>query len=232
MTRATDIKEVHPTVIGLRAVKERIAAAVAARDGTGEVDLVAVSKTFGPETIIPALDAGHRIFGENRVQEAKAKWPALREVYEGIHLHLLGPLQSNKVKDAVALFDVIESIDRPKIATAIMKAAEAAGRMPKCLVQVNIGREPQKAGVAPEETAALVEHCRTLGLPVIGLMAIPPADEPPGPYFDALKALADDEGLPVSMGMSGDFEEAIIHGARWVRVGSAIFGARPPIASS
>lgn len=231
MTRSTDVEEVHPTIAGLRRVLDRVAAAVEARGGPGEVQLVAVSKTFGPEAIRPALQFGHRVFGENRVQEAKSKWPALREEFGDIALHLLGPLQSNKAKDAVALFDVIESVDREKIATAIARAADTVGRMPRCLVQVNIGREPQKAGAAPEETSALLDRCRALGLPVLGLMAIPPAGEPAGPYFDALMALAAEHGLATSMGMSGDFEEAIRHGARWVRVGSAIFGARPPLAA-
>ena len=214
----------------LTVVQRSIADAMKAAGRTDMVDLVAVTKTFEAEHIRPALEAGQRIVGENRVQEAKAKWPALREAFPDIELHLLGPLQSNKAKDAVALFDVIESVDREKIAQAIAKAADTVGRMPRCLVQVNIGREPQKAGAEPDDAAALVERAKALGLPVIGLMAIPPADEPPGPHFAALKAMADAMDLPTSMGMSGDYREAIAHGARWVRVGSAIFGARPPIA--
>lgn len=215
----------HPTVVSLR----RVLAKIAAAGGPGAAELVAVTKTYDADAIRPVLDAGHRLFGENRVQEAKSKWPALREEYGDIELHLIGPLQSNKAKEAVALFDMIESVDREKIATAIAKAADAVGRMPRCLVQVNIGREPQKAGVAPEETAALLARCRELGLPVEGLMTIPPVDEPPAPHFAALKALADEHGLKTSMGMSGDYEEAVRQGAHWVRVGSAIFGARPPI---
>ncbi|XWN32123.1 MAG: YggS family pyridoxal phosphate-dependent enzyme [Devosia sp.] len=220
----------NPVAAGLLAVQRSIAEAVAAAGRSDPVHLVAVTKTFDAEHIRPALDAGQRIVGENRVQEAKAKWPALKEAYEGVELHLLGPLQSNKVKDAVALFDVIQSIDREKIASAIAKAADAAGRMPRCMVQVNIGKEPQKAGVLPEETAGLVDRCRALGLPVIALMAIPPVDEPPGPHFAALAKLADGCGVDAtSMGMSADYAEAIAHGATWVRVGSAIFGARPPV---
>ncbi|WP_226573671.1 YggS family pyridoxal phosphate-dependent enzyme [Acuticoccus sediminis] len=214
----------------LTVVQRSIAEAMKRAGRTDVVDLVAVTKTFEAAHVRPALVAGQRIVGENRVQEAKAKWPALREEFPDIELHLLGPLQSNKARDAVALFDVIESVDREKIAEAIAKAAEAVGRMPRCMVQVNIGREPQKAGAEPEEAAALVERCKALGLPVIGLMAIPPVDEAPGPHFAALKAMADGLGLPTSMGMSGDYEEAIAHGARWVRVGSAIFGSRPPVA--
>ena len=216
----------HPTVVSLR----RVLAKIAAAGGPDAAELVAVTKTYDADAIRPVLDAGHRLFGENRVQEAKSKWPALRDEYGDIELHLIGPLQSNKAKEAVALFDMIESVDREKIATAIAKAADAVGRMPRCLVQVNIGREPQKAGVAPEESAALLARCRELGLPVEGLMTIPPVDEPPAPHFAALKALADEHGLRTSMGMSGDYEEAVRQGAHWVRVGSATFGARPPLA--
>lgn len=216
----------------LSAVQRAIDAARGSAGRDDPVHLVAVTKTFEADHIRPALEAGHRIVGENRVQEAKAKWPALREAYGGIELHLLGPLQSNKAKDAVALFDVIESVGREKIAEAIAKAADAAGRMPRCFVQVNIGGEPQKAGVAPQETAEMVERARGLGLPVEALMAIPPAHEPPGPHFAALASLAAELGLATSMGMSGDYEEAIAHGARWVRVGSAIFGARPAPAAA
>lgn len=222
------------TVISAAGVAERLArvraeidAAARAAGRTDPVELVAVTKTFGPDAVRPALEAGQRLVGENRVQEARAKWPALREEFD-VELHLLGPLQTNKAKDAVALFDVIQSVDREKCAVAIAKAADAAGKMPRCLVQVNVGREPQKAGVAPGETVAFVERCRALGLPVEGLMAIPPVDEPPGPHFAALAELAARCGVATSMGMSADFEEAIAHGARWVRVGSAIFGARSP----
>lgn len=211
----------------LRAVRAAIRAAAEAAGRSDEPVLVAVTKTFPAEHVRPALLAGQRAVGENRVQEAKAKWPALREAFPDIELHLLGPLQTNKAREAVALFDVIESVDRERVAEAIAAAADKVGRMPRCLVEVNIGREAQKAGVAPEDTAAFVERCRGLGLPVAGLMAIPPAGEAPGPYFAEMARIAGGLGLPTSMGMSGDFEEAIRHGAHWVRVGSAIFGARP-----
>ena len=219
-------EEASDVATRLAAVRHAIDAAVRQAGRTDPVELVAVTKTFDADHIRPVLEAGQRVVGENRVQEAKAKWPALREDFD-VELHLLGPLQSNKAKDAVALFDVIESVDREKIAEAIAKAADGAGRVPRCLVQVNVGREAQKAGAAPEEAAALVERCRALGLPIEGLMAIPPLEELPGPHFQALAALADELGLATSMGMSGDYAEAIAHGARWVRVGSAIFGARP-----
>ncbi|MEM8550885.1 MAG: YggS family pyridoxal phosphate-dependent enzyme [Pseudomonadota bacterium] len=214
----------------LAAVKHRIAHAATDAGRTDPVHLVAVTKTFHADHIRPALAAGQLVVGENRVQEAKAKWPPLREEFPDIELHLLGPLQSNKAKDAVALFDVIQSVDREKIANAIAKAADDAGRMPRCMVQVNIGQEPQKAGVAPQDAGPLVDKCKSLGLPVIALMAIPPAADPPAPHFKALAQLAADIGVPAtSMGMSGDYEEAIAQGATWVRVGSAIFGARPPV---
>ncbi|WP_108662030.1 YggS family pyridoxal phosphate-dependent enzyme [Acuticoccus kandeliae] len=215
----------------LAEVRRAIADAAARAGRTDPVELVAVTKTFTAEHIRPALVAGQRIVGENRVQEAKGKWPALREEFDGIELHLLGPLQSNKAKDAVTLFDMIQSVDREKIATAIASAADSVGRMPRCLVQVNIGREPQKAGVMPDEAPAFVARCRVLGLPIDGLMTIPPVDEAAGPHFEALARIARDcGGLKTSMGMSGDYVEAIAHGAHWVRVGSAIFGSRPPIA--
>lgn len=210
----------------LDAVRAEIAAATAAAGRrAGDVVLVAVTKTFAADEVRPVLAAGQRVCGENRVQEAAAKYASLRDEFD-LELHLIGPLQSNKAKDAVRVFDVIQSVDRPKIAEAIAAAADGAGRMPRCLVQVNVGREAQKAGVDPDGTAALVERCRALGLPVEGLMAIPPADEPPAPHFAALATLARDHGLATSMGMSGDYAEAIVHGARWVRVGSAIFGSR------
>ena len=201
----------------------------AARDEAGRSDpvhLVAVTKTFDADAIRPVLGAGQRLVGENRVQEASAKWPALREEFDGIELHLLGPLQSNKARDAAALFDVVQSVDREKIAAALASAGDKVGRLPKVMVQVNVGEEPQKAGVSAAEAPALVERCRALGLAVIALMAIPPIDEPPARHFRALATLADELGLATSMGMSADYQEAIAHGARWVRVGSAIFGAR------
>ncbi|MBX9457016.1 MAG: YggS family pyridoxal phosphate-dependent enzyme [Rhizobium sp.] len=203
------------------------AAAEAAREDGG-AELVAVSKTFGPEDILPVIEAGHRVFGENRVQEAEGKWPGLREKFPGIELHLIGPLQSNKAADAVALFDVIETIDREKIARALKAEMDKQGRQLTCYVQVNTGLEPQKAGIAPADTARFVAFCRSeLGLAVEGLMCIPPADENPGPHFALLRKLARESDVAkLSMGMSGDFETAIGFGATSVRVGSAIFGSR------
>jgi len=194
----------------------------------GAVTLVAVSKTFDAQAIRPALAAGQRVFGENRVQEAQGKWPALREETPGIELHLIGPLQSNKAADAVALFDVIETVDREKIARALAAEMARQGRRPRLYVQVNTGLEPQKAGIAPDGTAAFVALCRDeLALPIEGLMCIPPADENPGPHFALLAKLAARCGLErLSMGMSGDYETAIAFGATGVRVGSAIFGTR------
>jgi pyridoxal phosphate enzyme (YggS family) len=195
------------------------------------VTLVAVSKTFGADDIGLFLEAGQREFGENRVQEAEAKWPGLRASYAGIELHLIGPLQTNKVRDAVALFDVIETVDRDKLAVALRAEMEKQGRWPRLLVQVNIGLEPQKGGVPPAEAVAFVERCRQVhGLQIEGLMGIPPEGEPPGPYFAHLATIARDTGsTTLSMGMSADFETAIAMGATHVRVGSALFGARPPV---
>lgn len=213
----------------LKAILARIDAAAreAGRDPSG-VQLVAVTKTFGAEDILPVIEAGQCVFGENRVQEAKGKWPALRERFPGLELHLIGPLQSNKAREAAALFDVIETVDRPKIADAIAEEMARAGRNLKCFVQVNTGDEAQKAGVSVGETDALVRHCREqLGLTVEGLMCIPPFDEDSAPHFALLARLAADLGLAkLSMGMSGDYETAIRQGATHVRLGSAIFGAR------
>ncbi len=194
----------------------------------GEVTLVAVSKTFGAEAVEAALAAGQRVFGENRVQEAQAKFPALRARHRELELHLIGPLQSNKTADAVALFDVIQSVDREKLARALAREMERQGRRPRCFVQVNTGEEPQKAGVAPADTADFVRLCRDeLGLPLAGLMCIPPLDDAPAPHFGLLRQLAADCGLDgLSMGMSGDYEAAVQLGATHVRVGSAIFGRR------
>jgi pyridoxal phosphate enzyme (YggS family) len=190
--------------------------------------LVAVTKTHDADAIRPVLAAGHRVFGENRVQEAQGKWPGLRADYPGIELHLIGPLQSNKAKEAVALFDVIETLDRPKLADALKIEFEKQGRAPKLFVQVNTGEEEQKAGVAPRDVAELVNYAGGLGLPLVGLMCIPPVDQAPGPHFALLQKLARENGLDqLSMGMSDDFESAIKFGATHVRVGSAIFGARP-----
>jgi pyridoxal phosphate enzyme (YggS family) len=192
------------------------------------VKLVAVTKTFGEEDILPVLDEGHRVFGENRVQEAIRKWPPLRERFPGIELHLIGPLQSNKAREAVSHFDCIETVDRPRIAAALAAEVQRQGRAPKFLVQVNIGHESQKAGVSPEEAGNFVAQCRReFGLSIEGLMCVPPVGEDPVPHFQTLAALQERLELPdLSMGMSGDFEEAILHGATLVRVGSAIFGAR------
>ncbi|PYE33096.1 hypothetical protein C8J35_105257 [Rhizobium sp. PP-F2F-G38] len=194
----------------------------------GSVALVAVSKTFDADAIRPVITAGQRVFGENRVQESQGKWPELKAETPDITLHLIGPLQSNKAADAVALFDVIETIDREKIARAVAAEIARQGKPVRIYVQVNTGLEPQKAGIAPEETAAFVTMCRdTLNLPVEGLMCIPPADENPGPHFALLAKLAADNGVEkLSMGMSGDFDVAIAFGATSVRVGSAIFGLR------
>jgi len=201
----------------------------AGRDAAG-VALVAVSKTFEPEHIVPALEAGQRLFGENRVQEAKAKWPALRERYEGVELHLIGPLQTNKVREALGLFDVIHTLDRESLAVALAKeiAKLEGAPAPRLLVQVNTGEEPQKAGIAPEEADAFIAACRGVhGLVIDGLMCIPPADEPAAGHFALLSTIAKRNGLKtLSMGMSGDYETAVTLGATHVRVGSAIFGAR------
>ena len=196
----------------------------------GDVTLTVVSKTQNPERVRPLLDAGLRDFGENRVQEAQAKWPALREAYPDVTLRLIGPLQSNKSADAVALFDVIETVDREKIAKTLAAEMAKQDRRPRAYVQVNTGEEPQKAGIAPTEAVAFAARCREHhGLPIVGLMAIPPAEEPPAPHFALLAKLAAEAGLPeLSMGMSADFEAAVTLGATSVRVGSALFGARPP----
>lgn len=202
------------------------AATLAGRDPAG-VTLVAVSKTHPAEAIAPLLAAGHRVFGENRVQEAQAKWPALRERYPDVELHLVGQLQSNKVADAVALFDAIHSIDRPSLVTALAKAMDASGRRPACFVQVNIGDEEQKGGCADADLPALLAAARDADLPVAGLMCVPPAGLEPAPYFALLAKLARDAGLTgLSMGMSDDFETAVTLGATHVRIGSALFGAR------
>jgi pyridoxal phosphate enzyme (YggS family) len=192
------------------------------------VTLVAVSKTFPAEAVRPFLAAGQRVFGENRVQEAAGKWPGLRASYDGIELHLIGPLQSNKAREAVALFDVIETLDRDKLAATLKAEMARAGRWPTLLVQVNIGLEPQKAGIPPAEAVAFVARCRQVhGLAIAGLMGIPPDGVPPGPYFAHLATLRRAADVPLlSMGMSGDFETAVAMGATHVRIGSALFGGR------
>ncbi|WP_332687154.1 YggS family pyridoxal phosphate-dependent enzyme [Devosia sp.] len=216
----------------LDAIKQRIAKAQERFGPPPErVELVAVSKTFPADSIVPFLDAGQRVFGENRVQEAKDKWPSLREAYPDIELHLIGPLQTNKAREAVALFDVIETVDREKLASVLAAEMARAGRMLPCFVQVNIGLEEQKAGIGPAETVAFVTRCRTVhGLDIVGLMCIPPDGVPPGPYFAQLAELGRAAGVAsLSMGMSGDFEVGIAMGATHVRVGSALFGHRPPL---
>ncbi|WP_245471026.1 YggS family pyridoxal phosphate-dependent enzyme, partial [Mesorhizobium sp. M7A.F.Ca.CA.002.15.2.1] len=211
------------------AVKAKIAAAEreAGREA-GAVILVAVSKTFDAADIGPVIEAGQRVFGENRVQEAQAKWPDLKDAFPDIELHLIGPLQSNKAREAVALFDVIETVDREKIAAELAKEIAKQGRAPKLYVQVNTGSEPQKAGIEPRDAVAFVARCRDVhGLAIEGLMCIPPADENPGPHFALLEKLSKEADVAkLSMGMSGDYETAIAFGATSVRVGSAIFGTR------
>jgi PLP dependent protein len=221
--------EMDQAVIGLGAVKAKIAAAEAAAGRpSGSVTLVAVSKTFDAASVRPLLDAGHRVFGENRVQEAETKWPALKAEHADVDLHLIGPLQSNKARQAVLLFDVIETIDRDKIAAEIAREMARQGRSPRLYVQVNTGSEPQKAGIEPKDAVSFVENCRAAhGLSIEGLMCIPPADENPGPHFALLEKLAREAGVDrLSMGMSADYELAVAFGATSVRVGSAIFGGR------
>ena len=193
----------------------------------GEVTLVAVSKTHPGEAIEPLLQAGQRVFGENRVQEAQEKWPALRERWPDAELHLVGSLQSNKAADAAALFDCIHSLDRPSLVTALAKATDKGGRQVPCFVQVDIGEEPKKGGCAISELPALLGQAREADVPVVGLMCVPPLGIEPAPFFALLDKLAGDHGLPGrSMGMSGDFETACLLGATHVRVGTALFGER------
>lgn len=215
---------------GLAHVRAEIdAAAEAWNRAPGAVKLIAVSKVFGPDRILPVLEAGHRLFGENKVQEALGKWPALKERFPDAAVHLIGPLQSNKTKDAVGFFDAIHSLDREKLARRIADEIQAQGRAPMLFVQVNTGDEAQKAGVTPDGADAFIETCRkTYGLTIEGLMCIPPADEAPSPHFALLRKIAERNGLEsLSMGMSGDYREAVSLGATHVRVGSAIFGERP-----
>jgi pyridoxal phosphate enzyme (YggS family) len=223
------VAEAQNAVERLTAVRTEIAKACGeARRAPESVTLVAISKTFEAEAIRPVLAAGQRVFGENRVQEAKAKWPSLRETFPGIELHLVGPLQSNKAKEAVALFDFIHTVDRPKIAQALAEEITKQGRRPRLFVEVNTGAEPQKAGVLPENADAFVAECREqYGLMIEGLMCIPPMDEAPAPHFALTAKIAKRNGLALlSMGMSADFASAIAFGATHVRVGSAIFGER------
>jgi PLP dependent protein len=212
----------------LAEIRSRIdkAAALAGRKSE-EVSLVAVSKTHGQEAIRPLIEAGQRLFGENRVQEAQEKWPDLKAEFPDVALHLVGQLQSNKAEEAVALFDAIHAVDRPSLITALGRAIEKVGRRPDCFLQVNIGDEPQKGGCAVAELPGLLDAARTAGLPIVGLMCIPPAEVEPAPYFALLAELARRHGLDgLSMGMSGDFETAVTIGATHVRVGTALFGAR------
>lgn len=213
----------------LALVQSQIAtAAKAAGRDPSEITLVAVSKTKPADLIVAAIRSGQAAFGENRLQESEEKWPDIRAAHPGVELHCIGPLQSRKVAPAVALFDVIQTIDREKTAAAAARAMAEIGRRPDCLIQINTGEEPQKAGIIPAEADAFIENCReTHGLPVTGLMCIPPVDEEPAPHFALLKKIAERNALPVlSMGMSADFEIAIHFGATHVRVGTAIFGAR------
>ncbi|WP_282604779.1 YggS family pyridoxal phosphate-dependent enzyme [Pelagibius sp. Alg239-R121] len=216
-------------------VRQQIAAAA---DKAGrreeEISLVAVSKTHAAEQIEAALEAGQRVFGENRVQEAQSKFPALKTSWPGLELHLIGPLQTNKVKEAVGLFDVIQTLDRPKLAQALAREMQRSGSRPDCFIQVNTGEETQKSGIAPADIEAFLNLTRDdLGLPVVGLMCIPPIDENPALHFAFLNELARRSRLAqLSMGMSADYEQAVRLGATAVRVGSAIFGSRPAVSPS
>jgi pyridoxal phosphate enzyme (YggS family) len=214
--------------MGYSEIRDRVAAAArrAGRDPAG-VRLIAVSKVQPPDRVRAVLEAGHRLFGENRVQEAAERWPPFRESFAGIELHLIGPLQTNKARAAVGMFAAIHTLDRLRLAEVLARLAQERGASPELFVQVNTGAEPQKAGCLPQETDALVAAARAMDLPVVGLMCIPPAGADPAPHFAALAALAARNGLAgLSMGMSGDFETAIAQGATHVRVGSAIFGDR------
>jgi pyridoxal phosphate enzyme (YggS family) len=223
---ATDRSDAPGALAAVKA--EIVAACVEAKRDAAAVTLVAVSKTFGVESIEPVIAAGQRVFGENRVQEAKAKWPALKAREPGIVLHLIGSLQSNKARDAVGLFDAIHSVDRPSVAEALAKEVQRLGRQPQLFVEINTGAEPQKAGVLPEAADVFLAACQaTYGLRIDGLMCIPPAEEAPAPHFALTAKIAARNGLKyLSMGMSADFAIAIQLGATHVRVGSAIFGAR------
>lgn len=215
----------------LQAVRGEIAdAAQAASRDPASVTLVAVGKAHPAERSRAVLDAGQRVFGENRVQEAEGKWPALKEAFPDTQLHLIGPLQTNKVRQAMALFDVIETVDRPKLAAAIAREMDRSDHRPDCLIQVNTGNESQKAGVVPEDADAFIRQCvDELKLPVRGLMCIPPVDDEPSLHFALLREIARRHDLPwLSMGMSADYQVAIAFGATHVRVGTAIFGTRPP----
>jgi pyridoxal phosphate enzyme (YggS family) len=233
VSNTPDIAAPDPIAGHLRDIRTRIAAAAtAAGRDPAAVALVAVAKTHPAEAVMAALAAGQNVFGENRVQEAAGKYPALKAAHPALDLHLIGPLQTNKVKDAVALFDAIQTVDREKLARALAAEMARQSRRPRLYVQVNIGEEPQKAGIPPREADAFIRLCREeLGLALDGLMCIPPAGLSPAPYFALLREIAQRNGLAgLSMGMSDDFEIAVRLGATMVRVGSAIFGARPPLA--
>jgi len=215
--------------MGLADIEARIAKAAAAhgRDRQ-DITLIAVSKMQPDDRVAAVLEAGHRVFGENRVQEAAGIWPGIREAHEGIDLHLIGPLQTNKARQAMELVDAIHTVDRPKLARTLARLAQEIGSCPDLFIQVNTGEEPQKAGIPPEEADAFVAECRDLDLPVRGLMCIPPVDDHPSLHFALLAKIAERNGLAgLSMGMSGDFEDAVALGASHIRVGSAIFGERP-----
>jgi len=214
--------------MSLQDIQSRIAAAEAqAGRAPGAVSLIAVSKVQPDARVRAVLEAGHRVFGENRVQEAAGKWPGFRDTFGPVELHLLGPLQTNKARQAMELFDIIYSVDRPKLARTLARLAQELGHCPGLFVQVNTGAEPQKAGILPADADAMIAECRALDLPLLGLMCIPPVDEDASAHFQMLADIATRNGLTgLSMGMSDDFETAIAHGATHVRVGSAIFGAR------
>ncbi|MGB1642685.1 MAG: YggS family pyridoxal phosphate-dependent enzyme [Paracoccaceae bacterium] len=214
--------------MSLQGITERLQAAERANGRKiGSTKLIAVSKVQPNERVHAVLSEGHRVFGENRVQEALRKWPAFKEAFDGVELHLIGPLQSNKTRQAMELFDAIHSVDRPKISTSIARIAQDLGRCPEIFIQVNTGLEPQKAGILPQDADAFVKDCRALDLPLKGVMCIPPAEEDPAHHFALLAKIAENNGLSgLSMGMSGDFELAVAHGATHIRVGSAIFGDR------
>ena len=229
MSRHPAYLDVETAHAGLSLVRRRIAdAAAEAGRALADITLVAVSKTFDAAAIEPVIDAGQRVFGENRVQESKAKWPELRARHSGIKLHLIGPLQSNKAQEAVALFDCIQSLDREKLARVLAEEIQRQGRAPELFVEINTGGEEQKAGIAPRDADRFIASCRTAyGLTIAGLMCIPPADDEPALHFALLETIAKRNGLKgLSMGMSADFETAIRFGATHVRVGSAIFGER------
>ena len=209
-------------------IQNRIAKAESdAGRSDGSTQLIAVSKVQPNDRVEAVLQQGHRLFGENKVQESAGKWPAFRESYQGVAVHLLGPLQTNKARQAMGLFEAIHSLDRPKLATTLARLAQEMGQCPDLFIQVNTGQEPQKAGIMPADADGFVAECRALDLPIVGLMSIPPVDEEASLHFALLAKIAERNGLTgLSMGMSGDFEKAVAFGATHVRVGSAIFGAR------